>query len=146
MTPDPSLRATFARIARAAIERSVPEARTPVAEWTFKPNVAWVRWALAEGGYAAIGLRRHLDWVTGEIALTRDDVAPDALPLLPEVWLDPGQAQGRIRLGVLLHEEDRWWPAGEGEQALGETLASIALQLRVKSERLLHPQGTAPRG
>jgi hypothetical protein len=143
MSTDPAARATFARIARAAIERAVAEARTPAARWDFKPNVAWVRWPLADGWHAAIGLRRHLDWVTGELGLIREEGALDALPLLAEPRFDSEEVQreggGRVRLGAMLHEDDRWWPAGDSATELGETLGQIALQLRVKAERLLHP-------
>jgi hypothetical protein len=121
----------------------VAESRTPGADWTFKPNVAWVRWPLADGRHAAVGLRRHLDWVTGEVALSRTDQPVEALPLLAEARFDDDQAPdgARVRLGVLLHDEDRWWPAGETERDLAEILGWIALQLRVKSERLLQRRG-----
>lgn len=143
MSTDPSGRATFARVARSAIEKGVAEARTPAATWGFKPNCAWVSWPLPDGWRAFVGLRRHLDWVTGELGISRTPRDLDFLPLQtesdfqsPEVIQSGG---GRMRLGVLLHEEDTWWPAGQTEKELVETLGMLALQLRVKAERLLKP-------
>jgi len=141
LSPEPPARAVFARIARAAIEQGVAEARTPAAHWGFKPNLAWVRWALPDGWYASIGLRRHLDWVTGELGLAREPVDLDALPLLAQARFDTDEVHargGRVRLGLLLGDDDRWWPAGDTDAELGETLGRLALQLRVKAGRLLH--------
>jgi hypothetical protein len=138
---DPPARARFARVARAAIEQGVAEARTPGAQWGFKPNFAWVRWALPDGWHASIGLRRHLDWVTGELGLSRAPADLDALPLLAQARFDTEDVQargGRVRLGLLLGGDDQWWPAGQTERDLEETLGRLALQLRVKAERLLH--------
>jgi len=141
VTPDPAARATFARIARAAIEQGVAEARTPAATWGFKPNFAWVSWGLADGWRAAIGLRRHLDWVTGELGMSREAVDLDTLPLLAEPRFDTPEViehgGGRVRLGLLLGEEDQWWPSGSTPRELADALGKIALQLRVKAERLL---------
>jgi hypothetical protein len=140
MGSTPAARATFARAARLAIEKRVPEARTPSATWGFKPNLAWVGWRLQDGRHAYIGLRRHLDWVTGEMATSESAILFDELPLLGDRGLDSADhvTGGRVRLGVLLHDEDRWWPAGETESELVERLEWLALQLRVKAERLLH--------
>lgn len=139
MSPEPPAR-TFTRLARHAIEQGVPEARTPDAQWGFKPNFAFVRWPLADGWHASIGLRRHLDWVTGEMGLAREPADLDALPLLAQVRFDTEEVEtrgGRVRLGVLLGGDDTWWPAGEGDGDLEETLGRLALQLRVKAGRLL---------
>jgi len=141
VSPDPSVRGTFARIARTAIEQGVAEARTPAASWGAKPNFIWVRWSLPDGWFASIGLRRHLDWVTGELGLARGTADLDALPLLAQARFDTEEVAtrgGRVRLGVLLGGDDQWWPAGGSEAELAETLGRLALQLRVKAERLLH--------
>lgn len=140
MNTTPATRSTFGRAARLAIEKSVAEARTPAVTWGFRPNLVWVEWRLTDGRHAFIGLRRHLDWVTGELAITEEPAAFDTLPLVAN--LDPSSpgrgTGGRVRLGVLLHEDDRWWPAGETEAKLIERLEWLALHLRVRVERLLH--------
>jgi hypothetical protein len=124
----------FARLARAALEKHVPDARGAGATWVTKPNLAWVRVRRGDGTHGYFALRRHLDWITGEAALALDPVALDALPLAaPEAA--GGAAPGyRVRLGALLHDEDRWWPAGKGEGELVERLEWLVLQLRVKAE------------
>ncbi len=141
MNRDPSTRSPFARVARAALEQGVQEARTQAAVWGSKPNFIWVRWALPDGWYASIGLRRHLDWVTGELGMSRTTADLDTLPLLTRPRFDTAEVLeqgGRVRLGLLLHDEDTWWPGGGSESELAETLGRLALQLRVKAERLLH--------
>jgi hypothetical protein len=141
VSPDPAARSSFARVARAALEQGVAEARTAEARWGAKPNFAWVSWTLPDGWHASIGLRRHLDWVTGELGMSRDPVDLDTLPLLTRPRFDTDEVfehGGRVRLGLLLGDDDQWWPAGEGETELTETLVRLALQLRVKAERLLH--------
>jgi hypothetical protein len=138
---DPPVRTPFARIARAALEQGVPEARTAAAQWGSKPNSVWVRWALPDGWHASIGLRRHLDWVTGELGLAREPADLDLLPLLAQPQFDTEEVRargGRVRLGVLRGEDDTWWPAGDTDAELEETLGLLALQLRVKAGRLLH--------
>lgn len=125
-------RAVFARHARAALEKYLPEARTGGAAWNIGANLAAVRWRRDDGVWMHTALRRHLDWVTGETGLSREPVAIGTLPLvtaLPEATA-PGF---RIRLGTILHEEDRWWPAGGSAPALVEHLEWLALQLAVKS-------------
>ncbi len=100
---------TFVRAARAAIEKHVAEARTGAAEWRPGAGIIWVRWPRPDGTWFGLALRRHLDWVTGEASLAREAGDPEALPL----WTGEGTAAPngyRIRLGVLLHDEDRWWP------------------------------------
>jgi hypothetical protein len=123
---------SFSVIARAAIEKHVPESRTGAASWRVGPGMVWVRWPRGDGTTFALGLRRHLDWVTGAAALSHEESDPETLPF----WTDgAGPAGGyRIRLGVLLHDEDRWWPAGATTRALSERLHWMALQLRVKAE------------
>ncbi|HTO89747.1 MAG TPA: hypothetical protein VMJ70_01325 [Candidatus Sulfotelmatobacter sp.] len=124
----------FPEMAREAILRHVPEARTEAAEWGRAPGLVWVRWQRADGKHVSIGLRRHLDWVTGEIGMSPDPVAHDALPL--ELGESFEKAAFRIRLGVLLHEEDRWWPVGETTREIREHLEGLVLQLRVRAETL----------
>lgn len=135
MSPDFAAHATFARLARAAIEKRVSEARTEAARWGFKPNLAWVGWTLEDGRSVFLGLRRHLDWVTGEIAVC--DTASDLedVPLANDV---APNASGRFRLGDLVGEDDRWWPAGDTPAEQVEQLEWIALQLRVHLERRVH--------
>ena len=136
MSPDSAARATFARLARAAIEKRVAEARTESAHWGFKPNLAWVRWTLADGRSAFLGLRRHLDWVTGEVAVST--IATELEQVSLANASDPTDP-GRLRLGDLLGEDDRWWPTGETPADQAEQLEWIALQLRVHLERRIHP-------
>jgi hypothetical protein len=123
----------FASVARAAIEKHVPEARTGAATWHPGAGSVWVLWPREEGGWAALGLRRHLDWVTGEAARGRGSVDPESLPLTTDTEELPASGY-RIRLGVLLHDEDRWWPAGASASELRERLEWLALQLRARSE------------
>ena len=120
----------FARHARAALEKHVPEARTLAAHWNLGTNVAWVRFP-RHHGYGFFVLRRHLDWVSGEAGVSRDPVD------LSELSLQTGDAHSdahgyRIRLGELLHGRDRWWPAGDTPAALEERLGYLALQLAVR--------------
>jgi len=123
----------FASLARAAIEKHVPEARAAQAAWVAGPNVAWVRWRHAGGGYSYLALRRHLDWVTGEAGLAREPLPLDRLPLGAAAE-QPGASGLRVRLGELLGEEDRWWPVGAGEEEDRRQLEWIVLQIRVKAE------------
>jgi hypothetical protein len=136
--------APFAAVARAALEKHVPEARTAEAVWGSRTNLVWVRWRRGDGFNAHLGLRRHLGWVTGEAALSvgRDEM--DRLPLRAggEDETACFRARGyRVRLGEILHEEDRWWPAGTTPDDLRQTLEWIVLQLRVKADGyfLRHP-------
>ena len=135
MSPDPAARATFARMARAALEKSVPEARTEAAIWGFKPNLAWVKWTLGDGRSAFLGLRRHLNWVTGEIAISKTESDLDDVPLAGA----ESAPEGRMRLGDLVGEDDRWWPAGDSPSMQADQLEWIAVQLRVHLERRIHP-------
>ena len=121
----------FARHARTALEKHVPEARTPAAHWHLGTNEAWVRFPRPDGLYGYFALRRHLDWVSGEAGLSRGPAS------LVELFRLPGQPRGevagfRIRLGDLIDGKDRWWPTGETERELGDRLALLALQLAVK--------------
>ena len=52
----------FPDMAREALLKHVPEARTGAAAWGRDPGIVWVRWQRADGKYASIALRRHLDW------------------------------------------------------------------------------------
>ena len=122
---------TFARLARAALEKHLPEARDPAAHWHRGANEAWVRVLRPDGLYGYFGLRRHLGWVTGEAGLSRAPLALADLVLLP--GMPAGDLPGfRVRLGDLLHGEDRWWPAGESERELVQCLEQLALELAVK--------------
>lgn len=122
---------TFARHARAALERNVPEVRGPGALWSLGTNEAWVRFPRGDGRYGYYALRRHLDWVSGEAGVSREPRQ------LAELFLLPGTPRGevagyRIRLGDLIHGRDRWWPVGEGVSDLDERLGYLALQLAIK--------------
>lgn len=122
--------ATFSVLGRAALEKHVPEARTGAAQWHVTPGAVWVQWRHGDGTCFALSLKRHLDWVTGEAALSREPCYPESLPLLTDGNAPSGY---RVRLGVLLHDEDRWWPAGNDAPALRERLDWMALQLGVKA-------------
>ena len=127
-------RKSFAMLAREALEKHFPEARTASAHWGMKPNFGWVRWPLDDGCWAYMGLRRHLNWVTGEVGISAEPLELDALELRaePAESCDPGY---RVRLGHLLHEEDKWWPAGTSEKELTERLEWLALQMHFKVEK-----------
>lgn len=127
-------RRSFALLARAALEKHIPEARTGGAHWGVKPNFGWVRWPGESGGWVYMGLRRHLDWVTGEVGISAEPGELDALELRAE----PGESNRpgyRVRLGHLLHDEDKWWPAGASEKELQERLEWLSLQMRFKVEK-----------
>lgn len=123
--------ALFACHARAALEKLVPETRTAAAHWRIGANEAWVRVPRPDGLYGYFALRRHLDWVSGEAGLARGPC--ELADLFPLPGTPAGEVAGfRVRLGDLLHGEDRWWPAGESERELVERLEYLALQLAVK--------------
>ena len=127
--------APFAQRARAAIEKHVGEARTPAAQWTTGINLAWVRWQREDGSWFYLGLHRHLDWVSGEAGLSREPVPLEQLTLVAAEEALPAGATGyRMRLGPLLEDEDRWWPAGATPAEEREQLEWIALQLRISAE------------
>ena len=130
----------FASRARPVIEKQLPETRAPEALWGARPNLCWVRWPRAGGGFSYLALRRHLGWVTGEAGMSLEPVELGALPL--RAADAPPDAHGyRVRLAELLGEEDRWWPAGESMEELARQLEWIVLQIRVKSESFFarHP-------
>jgi len=124
----------FAEMAREAVLKHVAEARAKTAEWGRASGLVWVRWPRADGKFVSIGLRRHLDWVTGEIGVSREPLAHDALPL--ELGESFDKSAFRIRLGVLLHEEDRWWRVGETTSEVREHLERLVLQLRGRAESI----------
>jgi hypothetical protein len=134
--------ASFARLARAALEKHLPGAMGPRVHWHLGANEAWVGLPGPDGLFEYFGLRRHLDWVTGEVGISR---APSGLAVLPLVHTPPPRsATGfRIRLGDLLDEEDRWWPAGDSEAQVSERLEELALQLAVKGGACLRRWGGA---
>lgn len=124
----------FPEMAREALVKHVPEARTEAAEWGRKPGIVWVRWQRSDGKYASIALRRHLDWATGEVGISPEPAAHDALPL--ELGVTFNKPAFRVRLGVLMHEEDRWLPVGNTTREIRETLEGLVLQLRAKADTL----------
>ena len=133
-------RSTFASLARAAVEKHVPESRTGSAHWSFRPNAIAVRWALDGAGFAYIGLYRHLDWLSGEAGFSREP--HELADLFPLPGAPAGPVAGyRIRLGFLLEGEDRWWSAGADERALIERFEWMALQLRVRGEAYFRRHG-----
>jgi len=123
----------FARHARAALERHIPEARAGAAHWHLGTNEAWVRFPRGDGLYGFFALRRHLDWVSGEAGLAREPRS------LAELFRLPGRPSAavsgyRIRLGDLIDGKDRWWSSGDTEGQLDERLGHLALQLAVKGK------------
>jgi hypothetical protein len=127
-------RKSFAVVARAAIEKHVPESRTAAdAHWVLAPNAVWVRWPREGGRFAYLGVHRHLDWVSGEAGISDEPQELDDLMPIPGVSEGPRLGY-RVRLGFLLDGQDRWWPAGPDEPALIERLEWMALQLRVRGE------------
>ena len=69
--------------------------------------------------------------MTGEVGVSREPL--ELRELRPELGASGTDTMGaRIRLGDLLHEDDRWWPAGVSEPELIARLEFLALQLAVK--------------
>src|SRR5437870_1578546 len=98
----PSLiRPSFASLARAAIEKHVPEARESEVWWSLGNNAVWVRWPLASIGFAYLGVHRHLQWLSGEVGISREPAALGELFPLPGSAVMP-VAGYRIRLGHLI--------------------------------------------
>lgn len=124
---------SFAALARAAIEKHVPEARGPETRWGVRPNLAWVRWARPGGGFSYLALRRHLNWLTGEAALASEALELEDVPLGASE-LPPDAPGYRVRLGEMIGESDRWWPAGASAPETSRQLEWIVLQLRVKAD------------
>ena len=123
--------ASFARHARVALEKHLPQAGEATAHWHLGTNEAWVRLARSDGWHEYFGLRRHLDWVTGEAGLSR--LPADLADLVPLPGPPTAAVSGfRIRLGDLLHGDDRWWAVGENEDELVKRLDDLALQLAVR--------------
>jgi hypothetical protein len=123
----------FAALARAAIEKHVPESRTAQAAWDLAPGLIWAAWPREDGCWLALGLRRHLDWMTGEAAISRSRSDPETLPLWTGEESAPAGAGYRIRLGLLLHDQDRWWPAGATPKEESERLEWLVIQLRARA-------------
>jgi len=124
----------FPEMAREALEKHVPEARTEAAVWGRRPGIVWVGWRRPDGRHSSIALRRHLDWATGEVGISPEPVAHDVLPL--ELGVSFDKPAFRVRLGVLMHEEDRWWPVGKTTREIRERLEGLVLQLRAKADAL----------
>ncbi|MGH7741576.1 MAG: hypothetical protein ACRENS_06085 [Candidatus Eiseniibacteriota bacterium] len=126
---------SFALLARAAIEKQFAAARGTKVQWRTAPGHVWASWPRPDGKIEAVGARRHLDWLTGEAALMRVDRDPDTLPGWTGDDVPPGAREGyRVRLGDLLGDGDRWWPAGERPEELAAQLEWILIQLSVKLE------------
>ena len=136
---------SFATLARAAIEKHVPEARGPAGRWRLAPNLAWVCWARPGGGFSYLALRRHLNWLTGEAAVASESRDLEDLPL-GSADAPPDAAGYRVRLGELIGESDRWWPAGGNVAETSRQLEWIVLQLRLKADAWFarHPVPRAP--
>jgi hypothetical protein len=136
---------SFAILARAAIEKHVPEARGPRPHWGLRPNLAWVRWARPGGGFSYLALRRHLNWLAGEAALASEARELEDLPL-GATDAPPDAAGYRVGLGEMIGESDRWWPAGASAVETSRQLEWIVLQLRVKADAWFarHPLSRAP--
>jgi hypothetical protein len=135
---------SFAAVAKAALEKHVPEAALGSAVWGSKTNLVWVRWQRGDRSNVYLGLRRHLGWVTGEVGISAERQELEALPLRAGGDEDNAcfRARGyRVRLGEVLHEEDRWWPAGETPRELVTRLEWIVIQMRAKADGYLlrHP-------
>lgn len=127
----PGERTPFSDLARRALEKHVREAQQESAHWGGKANLGWVRWRDESGHHLYLALRRHLDWVTGEIGVSAEPLDLEALELRAEP--DRGdRPRYRVRLGHLLHDEDKWWPARGSARALVERLEWLALQMGVK--------------
>jgi hypothetical protein len=136
--------APFADVAHDALTRHLPAQGVRGLAWGGRAGLVWVRWQRGDGMNVYLGLRRHLDWLTGEagISLERQDL--DALPARSGEGehAEVIRARGyRVRLGELLNGEDRWWPAGADTGELARQLDWIVLQLRVKADGyfLRHP-------
>jgi hypothetical protein len=129
-------RLSFATLARAAIEKHLPETRGPEAAWSLGPNAVWVRWPVEGSLFAYLGINRHLNWVSGEAGIARAPLELGVLHPLPGAPSQPVEGY-RVRLGHLMEDQDRWWPAGPGESQLIERLEWLALQLRVKGQAYL---------
>ena len=125
----------FAALAKQALEKHVPEARGKDVVWGEAPNLGWLRWPREDGGFVYLALRRHLDWVTGEVGVSSEPRDLATLELRATPAADASTAW-RVRLGHLLHDEDRWWPAGATEDELIARLEALALEMRVKLGRL----------
>ena len=123
----------FPEMAREALRKHVPEARTESAVWAHRPGIVWVRWQ-RDGHYASIALRRHLDWTTGELGISPEPLDHEKLPL--EIGVDFAKPAFRVRLGVLLQQEDRWWPVGRTTREIRERMEGLVIQLRSKLGRL----------
>ena len=141
---DPAAQPSFSQLARRALEKHVPETRTPDAWWSLANNAVWVRWPV-EGGYAYIGLHRHLDWLSGEAGMSSEPSELGALFPLPGIPAAPVPGY-RIKLGHLTDGNDIWYPAGETPAEQNERLEWLALQLRVKGAAYFrrYPAGPTP--
>lgn len=138
--PD-SNRAPFGALANAAIRKHFRESRVPEAFWQAVPNLGWTRWAREDGLYIYCGIRRNIDWITGELGVAQAALDLDQLTLVAAPLPAPDSGC-RMRLGQLLHGQDRWWSFGGNEAGLIERLNWISLQMRLRLFSFL--SATAP--
>jgi hypothetical protein len=146
MEPKATTRAgdSFAALARDALARHLPATGVRGLAWGARAGLVWVRWQRGDDMNVYLGLRRHLEWVTGEAGISVERHELDALPARTGEGMDAAvvRARGyRVRLGELLHEEDRWWPSGATPDERARQLDWIVLQLRLKADGyfLRHP-------
>jgi hypothetical protein len=124
-------RRPFQELAKIALQLRVRDARVTDARWVLAPNLAWVSWKREGDRYAYAGMRRQLDFITGELGASILPVELDDLPLVATPAEAPPEG-GRIQLGSLLHGHGKTWSAGGSEAALIERLDWIAQQLHMR--------------
>lgn len=124
-------RQPFGALVRTAIRNRIRESRAHAVFWQSSPNLGWSRWAREDGRYAYCGIRRKLDWITGEMGVAQKPLELDQLTLIHSLVPPPGEAC-RIQLGMLLHGQEKWWSSGGTEEGLIERLDWIALQMQLR--------------
>lgn len=137
-----SRRRPFKELAQTAILARVKESRQHDAGWILAPNLAWVLWAREDSRLAYVAIRRHLDFITGELGTSLEPMDIDSLPLLTST--DKVPASGcRVALGSLLYGHAKTWSSGGSEKTLIERLDWIAQQLNLRLYAFM--AATAPR-
>jgi len=139
----PVERPTFGVLARVALMRRVAGARLHDAHWCSRPNLGWVRWPHEDGRLVFCGMRRRMDWITGEIGVSATEVELDELTLVQSLAAASGEGF-RIQLGLLLHGQDKWWSSGGSEKSLGERLDWLAQQMQLRLFSLLSASPPPP--
>ena len=134
-------RATLAMLARDALRLRVNESRAYSAQWTLASNLGWVRWEREDGRHVYCGIRRRMDWITGEIGVSTVPLELDELPLVTSLASVRTNAF-RIQLGMLLHGQDKWWSSGGSEKTLLQRLDWLAQQMQMQ---LLSVTSSTPR-